>query len=159
VLHAAPGPSAVCGLTGFDIAILLVPVLALALPAVEAVVMGNRLLLLIGLTEIPRLMRDAERSAWRIGLLGVLRTPLGLAARAVPRADVARLVIALNALSGFAANLLLHRPGTVPGRLATGAVGVVSGLMTGYAGMPGPSVVPFFAGRLLRALPSWPRCC
>jgi hypothetical protein len=64
------------GLTGFDIAILLVPVLALALPAVEAVVMDNRLLLLIGLTEIPRLVRDAERSAWRIGLLGVLRTRL-----------------------------------------------------------------------------------
>jgi hypothetical protein len=60
---------------------------------------------------------------------------------------VARLVSALTALSGFAANLQPRRPGTVPGWLATGAVGVVSGLMTGYAGMPGPSVAPFYAGR------------
>jgi len=37
----------------------------------------------------------------------------------------------------------------MPGRLVTGSVGVLSGLMTGYAGMPGPPVVPYYAGRAL----------
>ena len=148
-LVAALGASFVRGLTGFGMAILLVPVLALALPPVEAVVMGNALSLLIGLTEIPRLVRDAERSAWSISALVVLATPLGLVALTLTGADAARLVIALIALSAFAAILLPRRPGAVPGRLATGAVGVVSGLMTGYAGMPGPPVVPFYAGREL----------
>jgi hypothetical protein len=37
----------------------------------------------------------------------------------------------------------------MPGGLVTGTVGVVSGLMTGYAGMPGPPVVPYYAGRAL----------
>jgi uncharacterized membrane protein YfcA len=35
----------------------------------------------------------------------------------------------------------------VPGQAVTGGVGVLSGLMTGYAGMPGPPVVPYYAGR------------
>jgi hypothetical protein len=148
-LGAALGASFVRGLTGFGMAILLVPVLALALPPVAAVVMGNCLSLLIGLTELPRLVRDSERSAWTIAALVVLATPLGLAALVATGADVARLVIALIACSAFVAILLPRRAGIVPGRMVTGMVGVVSGLMTGYAGMPGPPVVPYYAGREL----------
>ena len=47
-LGAALGASFVRGLTGFGMAILLVPILALALPPVEAVVLGNCLSVLIG---------------------------------------------------------------------------------------------------------------
>lgn len=148
-LAAALGASFVRGLTGFGMAILLVPVLALALPPVAAVVLGNGLSLLIGLTELPRLVRESERSAWTISALVVLATPLGLAALVATGADMARLVIALIACSAFAAILLLRRSGAVPGRLVTGIVGIVSGLMTGYAGMPGPPVVPYYAGRAL----------
>ncbi|MEE4316446.1 MAG: TSUP family transporter [Erythrobacter sp.] len=146
---AALGASFVRGLTGFGMAILLVPVLALALPPVAAVVMGNALSLLIGLTELPRLVRESERSAWRISALVVLATPLGLLALASTGANVARLVIALIACSAFIAILLPRRSGVVPGRFVTGAVGILSGLMTGYAGMPGPPVVPYYAGREL----------
>ncbi|SHN64222.1 sulfite exporter TauE/SafE family protein [Erythrobacter sanguineus] len=148
-LAAALGASFVRGLTGFGMAILLVPILALALPPVAAVVLGNCLSLLIGLTELPRLVRDSERSAWTISAMVVLATPFGLVALAATGADVARLVIALIAFSAFLAILLPRRSGAVPGRLVTGAVGVVSGLMTGYAGMPGPPVVPYYAGRAL----------
>jgi uncharacterized membrane protein YfcA len=148
-LAAALGASFVRGLTGFGMAILLVPILALALPPVAAVVLGNCLSLLIGLTELPRLVRDSERSAWTISAMVVLATPFGLVALAATGADVARLVIALIAFSAFLAILLPRRSDAVPGRLVTGAVGVVSGLMTGYAGMPGPPVVPYYAGRAL----------
>ena len=51
-LAAALGSAFVRGLTGFGMAILLVPVLALALPPVEAVVLTNALSLMIGATEI-----------------------------------------------------------------------------------------------------------
>ncbi|MEE4204924.1 MAG: TSUP family transporter [Erythrobacter sp.] len=146
-LAAALGASFVRGLTGFGMAILLVPVLALALPPVAAVVMGNALSLLIGLTELPRLVRETERSAWTIAALVVLATPFGLFALAATSADVARLVIALIACSAFAAILLPKRSGATPGRWTTGLVGALSGLMTGYAGMPGPPVVPYYAGR------------
>lgn len=148
-LAAALGASFVRGLTGFGMAILLVPVLALALPPVEAVVLGNALSLLIGATEVRMLVREAERSAWVISAAVVLTTPLGLWALASTGEDVARLVIALIAFSAFLAILLPRRGNAMPGRLVTGGVGVVSGLMTGYAGMPGPPVVPFYAGREL----------
>lgn len=146
-LAAALGSAFVRGLTGFGMAILLVPVLALALPPVEAVVLTNALSLMIGATEIRSLVRDAEKSAWVIGALVVVTTPLGLYALSLTGRDVARLVIALIALSAFVAILLPRRGNAVPGRGVTGAVGVLSGLMTGYAGMPGPPVVPYYAGR------------
>jgi uncharacterized protein len=44
---------------------------------------------------------------------------------------------------------LPRRGSGLPGRMVTGSVGVLSGLMTGYAGMPGPPVVPYYAGRAL----------
>ncbi len=148
-LGAALGAAFVRGLTGFGMAILLVPILALALPPVEAVVLGNCLSLLIGLTEVRMLVREAERSAWMIGAIVVLTTPLGLYALASTGADIARLVIALIAFSAFLAILLPRRGSAMPGRLMTSAVGALSGLMTGYAGMPGPPVVPYYAGREL----------
>ncbi|MDP5103812.1 MAG: sulfite exporter TauE/SafE family protein [Erythrobacter sp.] len=148
-LGAALGASFVRGLTGFGMAILLVPILALALPPVEAVVLGNCLSLLIGATEVRMLVREAERSAWVIGGIVVLTTPLGLYALSSTSADIARLVIALIAFSAFLAILLPRRGSDVPGSLVTGGVGVLSGLMTGYAGMPGPPVVPYYAGRAL----------
>jgi hypothetical protein len=148
-LAAALGSAFVRGLTGFGMAILLVPVLALALPPVEAVVLGNCLSVLIGLTEARTLVREAERSAWMIAGIVVLTTPLGLLALSLTGADIARLVIALIAFSAFLAILLPRRGSAMPGPLVTGGVGALSGLMTGFAGMPGPPVVPYYAGRAL----------
>ncbi|OZA94073.1 TSUP family transporter [Altererythrobacter sp. H2] len=146
-LLATLGSAYVRGLAGFGMAILLVPVLALALPPVESVVVANFLSLFIGLTEIRRLVRGAERSAFHLSGLVLLLTPLGLFALAATGPDIARLVIALIALSAFAAILLPRRRALHHGPLVTGGVGVVSGLMTGYAGMPGPPVVPYYVGR------------
>lgn len=146
-LLAALGASFVRGLTGFGMAILLVPILALALPPVEAVLVGNGLSVLIGAVEAPRLVRGAERSAWIIASVCVAATPLGLFALSSTSADLARLLIALIALSAFAAVVLPRRSKAAPGPAATGLVGVLSGLMTGYAGMPGPPVVPYYVGR------------
>jgi|TARA_Y100000780_G_scaffold43003_1_gene35199 hypothetical protein len=148
-LAAAFGSAFVRGLTGFGMAILLVPILALALPPVEAVLLANFLSLFIGLSEVRRLVRGAERSAWRISILVVLVTPLGLLALAATSNDLARFLIAMIALSAFFAILLPRRAGTEPGHLATRGVGVLSGLMTGYAGMPGPPVVPYYVGRAI----------
>ncbi|OGS58217.1 MAG: hypothetical protein A3J40_02535 [Erythrobacter sp. RIFCSPHIGHO2_12_FULL_63_10] len=146
-LLATLGSAFVRGLTGFGMAILLVPVLALALQPVESVLLANFLSLFIGLSEIRRLVSNAEHSAWIISGLVVLATPLGLLALAATAPALARFLIALIALSAFGAILLPRRPAAVPGAVMTGSVGVVSGLLTGYAGMPGPPVVPYYVGR------------
>lgn len=135
------------GLAGFGLAILLVPVLALALTPVEAVLATNFVALFIGLSEIRVITRDAERSALVIGGIVVLTTAPGLILLAATPPDLARFLIALVALSAFVAILLPTRPADVPGKWTTGGVGVVSGLLTGFAGMPGPPVVPYYVGR------------
>jgi uncharacterized membrane protein YfcA len=137
------------GLAGFGLAILLVPVLALALKPVEAVLIANMLGLMIGLSEIRWLVRQAERSAWQIGAAVVLTTPPGMALLSITPTPVARLLIALVALSAFIAVLLPSRAAQMPGRTTTLLTGAASGLLTGFAGMPGPPVVPYYVGRAI----------
>lgn len=139
--------SFVRGVTGFGMAIVLVPVLALALTPVESVLLVNFLGLFIGLTEIRQFLSHAERSAWIISGLVLLATGPGMAALAATPTGVARLLIALVALSAFAIVMLPTRPSRQPGAVVTGAVGIGAGLLTGFAGMPGPPVVPYYVGR------------
>ena len=146
-LLAAFGSAFVRGLTGFGMAILLVPILALALSPVHAVLLTNFLSVFIGLSEIRRLLRNAEKSAWIIIALVAVTTPLGLYALSLTTPAIARVVIAFIALSAFVAILLPRRGAMDHHPATTGGVGILSGLMTGYAGMPGPPVVPYYVGR------------
>lgn len=146
-LLAAFGSAFVRGLTGFGMAILLVPILALALSPVHAVLLTNFLSVFIGLSEIRRLLRNAEKSAWIIIAIVAVTTPLGLYALSLTTPAIARVVIAFIALSAFVAILLPRRGAMDHHPATTGGVGILSGLMTGYAGMPGPPVVPYYVGR------------
>ena len=103
------------GLAGFGLAILLVPVLALALTPVEAVLATNFVALFMGLSEIRKIVRDAERSALVIGGLVLLTTAPGLIVLAATPPDLARFLIALIALSAFGAILLPTRPADAAG--------------------------------------------
>lgn len=146
-LFAALGSAFVRGLTGFGMAILLVPILALAVAPLDAVLLANFLSVFIGLSEIRRLLRGAERSAWIIIALVAVTTPVGLYLLSTTTPAIARVIIAFVALSAFVA-ILLPRRGALEHHVATtGGVGVLSGLLTGYAGMPGPPVVPYYVGR------------
>lgn len=144
---ATLGAAFIRGLTGFGFGILLVPILALALTPVEAVLALNIMAGLLALTEIRLILREAERSALTIGLLVVLGTAPGLMLLDATPPALARLLIALIALSAFFAILLPKRSAQQPGVLTTGAVGISAGLLTGFAAMPGPPVVPYYVGR------------
>jgi len=137
------------GLAGFGMAILLVPVLALALTPVEAVLITNGVALLIGLSEFRTLLRNSERSALVIGGWVLLATAPGLWLLDMTPPDLARVLIAFVALSAYAAILLPQRAADLPGHLHTGTTGITSGLLTGFAGMPGPPVVPYYVGRAI----------
>ena len=144
---AALGASFVRGLAGFGMAILLVPILALAISPVDSVLLANFLALYIGMVELPRLVREAERSAWVLSGFIMVTAPLGVIALLNTPPEIARVVIALIALSAFAAMLLPRRSAAEPGIAVSGGVGALSGLLTGYAGMPGVPVVPYYVGR------------
>ncbi len=135
------------GLAGFGLAILLVPVLGLAIPPGEAVVVGNWLGFLISFMHVRKQISHTERSAWIIAGTALLMIPLGVLALGAVTMPIARLLIALIAVLAFIAVILPPKPHHVPGRAETLATGVASGLLTGFAGMPGPPVVPFYLRR------------
>lgn len=145
------GAAFVRGLTGFGMAIILVPLLGLIIAPGEAVVLGILLQLLIGPVGLRDILADADRpTAVPIGLIAMVTTPLGMLLLKATPADVARLLITLVAVAAFVAVLLpKHAEGHRPGRLAIAGTGLASGVLTGFAAMPGPPVVPFYLRRSL----------
>lgn len=148
-LAATLAAAFVRGLAGFGMAIMIVPVLGLAIPPAEAVVVGNWLGLLIGLLGARAFIRDSEASALPIAGLAVAATPLGVWLLAMTEPALARMLIAVVALGAFVLMLLPSRPGHQPGRVETGLTGIASGVLTGFAGMPGPPVVPYYLRRMI----------
>lgn len=152
LLAAALAAAFVRGLAGFGMAILLVPVIGLAIPPAEAVVVANWLGILIGLIGLRRVLRESERSAFVISVCAMLATPLGVWLLAITAPELARLLIALIALGAFVLVLLPKRPPDhVPLQSETAATGIASGVLTGFAGMPGPPVVPYYLRRQIPA--------
>lgn len=145
------GAAYVRGLTGFGMAIILVPLLGLIIPPAQAVVLGILMQLLIGPVGLGLIHADADRAtALPIGLIAMATTPIGMAVLGVTRPDVARLLITGVAVGAFVAVLLPKQPeGHRPGRGAVIGTGVASGILTGFAAMPGPPVVPFYLRRHL----------
>ncbi|WP_421839891.1 sulfite exporter TauE/SafE family protein [Novosphingobium sp.] len=135
------------GLAGFGMAILLVPLIALVIRPGEAVVVSNILGLLIGLVGARKVWNVGEKSAGMIGGLAMLMTPLGLLALFATPPALARVLIAVVAIGAFVMVLLPAKPGHAPGNLETGLTGAAAGLLTGFAGMPGPPVVPYYLRR------------
>lgn len=135
------------GLAGFGMAILLVPLIGLVIPPGEAVVVSNMLGLLIGLVGARKVWNEGEKSAGVIGSLAMLLTPVGLVVLFATPPGIARVLIALVAIGAFGLVLLPTRPGHAPGRFETGLTGAAAGLLTGFAGMPGPPVVPYYLRR------------
>ena len=147
-LVAALAAAFVRGLAGFGMAILLVPVLGLAIPPAEAVVTANWLGIFIGLVGLRAMLGASERSAFVIGGLAMVATPLGVWLLSATDPALARLLIALVALVAFALVLLPKRPdGHRPSGIETGGTGIACGVLTGFAGMPGVPVVPFYLRR------------
>ena len=106
------------GLTGFGMAIILVPLLGMIIPPEQAVVLGIFLQLLIGPVGIKMIIADADRStAIPIALIAMMTTPFGMLSLNAIEPDVARAMITLIAVAAFVAVLLPKQPeGHRPGR-------------------------------------------
>ena len=140
------------GLAAFGMAILLVPLLGLMVLPVEAVIVSNLLGLLIGLSGLRTTWAEADRhSALTIGGLAMVATPVGLILLHATDPAWARVLIALVAVMAFVLVLLPPRPdGHRAYSAEIAATGLAAGMLTGFAGMPGPPVVPFY---LRQAIP------
>lgn len=133
------------GFTGFGLALVAVPLLALVLPPQQVVAVIVTLQLLAAGVDLPAAWRDADWRAIRWLTLGMMVcTPAGLLVLSLMSADHARLVIGVLILAAVA---VLWRRLVLPPHPRQGvtlAVGAVSGLMNGLAAMPGPPLVIYF---------------
>jgi uncharacterized protein len=144
------GASVVRGLTGFGLAIILVPLLGLIVAPAEAVVISILLQLLAGPIGLKRILADGERDTAKvIALVAICATPFGVWLLTITPPDVARVAIAAIALGSFAMLFVPAKQGAKPGLIETTATGIAAGLLTGFASMPGPPVVLFYMRRKL----------
>ena len=106
------GAAYIRGLTGFGMAIILVPLLGLIVTPGEAVVLGIFLQVLIGPIGLKIIYADADRtSALTIAAFAVVATPLGIWLLTQTTPDVARLLIAAIAIGAFLLVLLPQKVG------------------------------------------------
>lgn len=148
-LLAAIAAGFVRGLAGFGLSVVLVPVLQLAIDPSAAVLVGIVSLFLIGLTDVGRIRRDADRSAIPITVLALVCMPLGLWALVALPTEWARMLIALVSLGAFVLVAVPLGKVAMPRKPAMALSGFFTGFFGGFAGMPGPGMAPFYLrGRL-----------
>ncbi len=139
------GAAAIRGLTGFGMAIILVPLLGLVIRPDQAVVLAILLQFLIGPVGIKTIIADSDRSSsLMIAGFAVLATPFGLWLLAHTAPDLARLLISGIAIGAFILVVMPKGEGLAPGRAVTAGTGLAAGILTGFAAMPGPPVVPYY---------------
>jgi uncharacterized protein len=137
--------AAVRGLTGFGMAIILVPLLGMIIPPAQAVILAILLQVMIGPVEIRKSLAHCERpSTFIIAGAAVLATPVGLWLLTLSTPDTARLIIAGLAIAAFLLVIMPKSPHGRPGLPLTVGTGITAGLLTGFAAMPGPPVVPYY---------------
>ena len=149
---AAIAAGFVRGLAGFGLSVILVPVLQLEIAPSSAVLVGIVSLFLIGLTDIGRIRRDADKSAIPITAIALASMPLGLWALVALPPEWARVLIALVSLGAFVLVVVPLGKVVMPRKPAMALSGIATGFFGGFAGMPGPGMAPFYLrGRLAPA--------
>jgi uncharacterized protein len=139
------GAAYIRGLTGFGMAIILVPLLGIIIRPEQAVILAIFLQFLIGPVSIRTSLRHAEKpSSFIIAVAAVVATPLGLWLLSITPSDLARVLIAAVAIGAFLLVIMPKRAHGRPGMPMTIATGLSAGLLTGFAAMPGPPVVPYY---------------
>lgn len=151
------------GFTGFGFALAAVPLAGLVLPPAMIVPVVMLTQLVIGSADAVRERRAVD---WRlVGWLTLglaIATPLGTWALVALPGDITRIVIACIVLLGAAAAWRPPRAeaagegGLLHARITRLGVGLVAGLFTGLAAMPGPPVVAYMLAaerdpRIIRA--------
>jgi uncharacterized protein len=139
------GAAYVRGLTGFGMAIILVPLLGMIIAPSQAVILAIFLQFLIGPVGIRNSIAQAEKpSSFIIAGAAVVATPLGLWLLSVTPPDTARIMIAAIAIGAFILVIMPKSKHGRPGMPVTVAAGFSAGILTGFAAMPGPPVVPYY---------------
>lgn len=143
--------SMVRGLTGFGMAIVLVPLLSTVILPDRAVLLAVLVGSLAGFMGLREAWGKVQRqTALTISFAGIAAAPAGLSLLSVTPPDLGRMAIAIMAALSLIVLVLPRRAAMPRTPLAAITTGIVSGLMGSFAAMPGPPVVWFYARKNVR---------
>jgi uncharacterized protein len=133
------------GISGFGMAIILVPLLGMIIRPDQAVILAIFLQVLIGPVGIRQSIASSEKpSTLIIAAAAVVATPFGMWLLSHTPQSAARIAIAAIALAAFLLVIMPKRKHDRPGQAITIATGLTAGVLTGFAAMPGPPIVPYY---------------
>ncbi|GHG35821.1 sulfite exporter TauE/SafE family protein [Paracoccus sp. KCTC 42845] len=139
------------GITGFGFALAAVPLISLVMPPVQGVAIAILLQCMIGLSDLVSVRGLIDRSTLAMMSVGAMvGTPAGLMTLRLLSPDALRVIIAVIVLAGLAGMIGKVRLRSGP-RQAAGA-GLLAGLFSGLAAMPGPPAVAYVVGTATPAL-------
>lgn len=133
------------GLTGFGLAIVMVPLLGIIIAPQQAVLVGILSSLMMAPLGYIASRRKVDPQVMRPLLIAsVGAAPFGLWLLTLTPPDVARLAIAGIAIASFPLLLARRAPHPPEGKVPLVATGLLTGLLAGFAAMPGPPVIFYF---------------
>lgn len=133
------------GLTGFGLAIVLVPLISLVIPPERTVLLAILIASLGGGLGYREAWNNVDRPRiLKLMLAAALAMPAGMAALFVTPPDVSRLLIAAIAVAAFFAIAMPRAPLPPPGDAPVILAGLVMGFMGAFAAIPGPPVIIYF---------------
>ncbi len=133
------------GLTGFGLAVVLIPLISLIILPERAVLLG----VLIGVLTSPLGFKGARQGVdpavtQPIVWSGIAAAPVGLYVLTITPPDIGRAAIASIAVVSFFILVMKRASDPPKGKAALLATGVATGLLGGFAAMPGPPVIHYF---------------
>lgn len=133
------------GLTGFGLAIVLIPLISLIIEPERAVLIGILMGVLTSPLGYAKARHSIDRAITRpIIWSGILVSPIGLYVLTITPPDIARMAIAVIAIISFFVLIMKRAPEPPKGKVALLATGMTTGLLGGFAAMPGPPVIHYF---------------
>ncbi|WP_166430606.1 sulfite exporter TauE/SafE family protein [Polymorphobacter arshaanensis] len=137
--------SVVRGLTGFGLAIVMVPLIGIIIAPQQAVLVGIMSSLMMAPLGYATSRKRVDPAVMRPLLIAtVTAAPFGLWLLTMTPPDIARLAIAGIAIGSFPVLLAKRAPHPPGGVLPRVATGMLTGLLAGFAAMPGPPVIFYF---------------
>lgn len=134
------------GLTGFGFALAAVPAMSFVVTPARAVCIAIMLQCLVGLRDVVAMRLLLDRKALALLSVGaIIGTPLGIIALTRLPPDVMRVVLAVVVMIGLIA--LLAKIELPAGKGPAIGAGLLSGIFSGLAAMPGPPAIAYFLGR------------
>lgn len=133
------------GLTGFGLAIVLVPLISLVIPPERTVLLAILIASLGGGLGYRAAWKNVDRPRiLKLMLAAALAMPVGMYALFVTPPDVSRLLIAAIAVASFFVIAVPRAPLPPPGDVPVVIAGLVMGFLGAFAAIPGPPVVVYF---------------